>query len=69
MDLNHLLAKLSQAQILNEPELKQLCQVCKALFFEEPNVVSVPYPVTICGDIHGQFYDLLELLRTGGHPP
>ena len=35
----------------------------------ESNVVHVRAPVTVVGDIHGQFYDLLEIFRIGGWCP
>lgn len=56
-------------QVLTTPELLFLIRRCKEIFFEEANVSQVSSPAFICGDIHGQFHDLLELFATAGGPP
>ena len=35
----------------------------------ESNIQPVSTPVTVCGDLHGQFYDVLELFRVAGGVP
>jgi len=60
---------VKQCKYLEESDLKDLCEMVKELLLEESNVQPVASPITLCGDIHGQFYDLLELFRTGGELP
>ncbi|CAL9108467.1 unnamed protein product [Musa hybrid cultivar] len=49
--------------------VRMLCEKAKEVLMEESNVQPVKSPVTICGDIHGQFHDLAELFRIGGKCP
>ena len=58
-----------QCQHLSEHDIKSLCNKVRNILMEESNIQPVSSPVTICGDIHGQFWDLLQLLREGGNIP
>jgi len=68
-DLDAWIAKVRACEYLPENDLKLLCQRVKDLLVEESNVQPVTAPVTVCGDIHGQFYDLLELFKVGEEVP
>ena len=54
---------------LPEDEFNKLCEYVSDLLIEECNVQPVSTPVTVCGDIHGQFYDLRRLFQVGGELP
>ncbi|KAK4428205.1 Phytochrome-associated serine/threonine-protein phosphatase [Sesamum alatum] len=69
MDLDQWIAKVKDGQHLSEDELQLLCEYVKEILIEESNVQPVNSPVTVCGDIHGQFHDLMKLFQTGGHVP
>ena len=68
-DPDRWISQLMQCEHLSEPDMKTLCNRVRTLLMEESNIQPVSSPVTICGDIHGQFWDLLELLRKGGPVP
>ena len=60
---------LFNCKYLPEEEVKDLCAKAKEIFIKEPNIQIVHCPVTVCGDIHGQYHDLLELFKVGGYTP
>lgn len=68
-DLDKWIEQLRNCEIIKESEVKALCNKAKEILIEEENVQRVDAPVTVCGDIHGQFHDLIELFKVGGECP
>ncbi|XP_078429915.1 serine/threonine-protein phosphatase PP2A catalytic subunit isoform X1 [Wolffia australiana] len=68
-NLDEQISQLMQCKPLSEQEVRVLCEKAKEILMEESNVQPVKSPVTICGDIHGQFHDLAELFKIGGKCP
>eukprot|EP01126_Amoeba_proteus_P012965 TRINITY_DN153_c0_g1_i4.p1 TRINITY_DN153_c0_g1~~TRINITY_DN153_c0_g1_i4.p1 ORF type:complete len:182 (+),score=36.95 TRINITY_DN153_c0_g1_i4:56-547(+) len=63
------ISSLRQCKYLPLEQLKMLCDCVRDILVEESNVREVSAPVTVCGDVHGQFYDVMELFRQGGDVP
>lgn len=73
--------KLLHENLKREGRVDRTCFIklisdCMSLFSKAPrspsekekNLLYIKDPVTIVGDIHGQFYDLLKLIEIGGTP-
>ena len=54
---------------LTEAEVKSLCLRSRDIFMTQPILLELEAPIKICGDVHGQFPDLLRLFEYGGFPP
>ncbi|KAH8238747.1 hypothetical protein KR038_010694 [Drosophila bunnanda] len=58
-----------RAANLSESTISFVCSATRELFLSQPMLLELNSPVKICGDLHGQFKDLLRIFQQCGTPP
>jgi len=77
LDIENIISRLLEVRgsrpgkivALSEQEIRQICTKSREIFLNQPILLELEAPLKICGDIHGQYYDLLRLFEYGGFPP
>lgn len=67
--LEALLLHFSKGGRLNLADAVHLSEVCRAKLRAEDNLLRLSGTITVVGDIHGQFYDLVKIIKLNGTPP
>ncbi|OHT02016.1 Serine/threonine-protein phosphatase 2A catalytic subunit alpha isoform [Tritrichomonas foetus] len=67
--IDDIISKIETGGFPTVEDINYITSKAKELFSTFPNVIKVHSPVTICGDIHGQFGDLIELFKINGRVP
>ncbi|OMJ84516.1 hypothetical protein SteCoe_14321 [Stentor coeruleus] len=57
---------LKQEGRVSKTDCIAIVQSAASMFAREPNLLDLMDPITIIGDIHGQFFDLLKILELAG---
>ncbi|KAJ3246878.1 Serine/threonine-protein phosphatase 5 [Chytriomyces hyalinus] len=67
-----LLGHMEAQKRLHRKYVYQIMLAVKTIFENSPTIIDIPVPegkkITVCGDIHGQYYDLLNIFKMNGLP-
>ena len=74
LSINTIIRKLLNFKLgtkidLSMEEIFYLCNNALPIFKKQPMLIEISSPVNICGDIHGQYHDLLRIFNKCGVPP
>ena len=59
---------MSKEGPMQKAQVMKIVKIGTDIFKKEPNLVKIPEPVVVVGDIHGQYYDLVHMLNKAGDP-
>ncbi|GET92170.1 serine/threonine-protein phosphatase PP1, putative [Leishmania tarentolae] len=60
----------TQRQVLiKEDDIRAVLEAVREIFMSQPMLLEIRPPVRVCGDTHGQYYDLLRIYEKCGFPP
>ena len=68
MDLDNFIENLRQKKPIPESDFVTVLKMAQEIFYQEGTLLNLTTPINVCGDVHGQFEDVLELFEVGGLP-
>ncbi|KAI1485181.1 protein phosphatase 5 [Biscogniauxia mediterranea] len=70
--IDDMIERFKNGKKIHRKFVYQIIIAVKKIVYDEPTMVEVTIPddikLTVCGDTHGQYYDLMELFRLNGRP-
>ena len=67
-DLDFVIEKCQKGENIPEPIFSKLMICLLETVANESNLVELESPIIICGDVHGQLYDVFEIFKKVGSP-
>lgn len=68
LNLDEVLSTIRKGENLEEEVFVALLMKLMEVLSCESNLIELSSPITICGDVHGQLFDVFELFNAGGDP-
>lgn len=70
--VDDMISRFKKGKRIHKKYVYQVVAAVKNIVYDEPTMVETEieqgHQLTVCGDTHGQFFDLLEIFRLNGFP-
>lgn len=68
-DIDKVIGKLLKQEFIDKESIMQVCARVIPILQSESNVIHVSSPINVCGDVHGDFLNVLQIFDIFDYPP